>query len=106
MKNRVIRGSVTVIGPPSASCADQIVSTLAADPITFPNRTMLNLVPPCPAIPGDDPCRTWLYRPAGRLVPPITLAGFTPLSLDTITKRSAPPASAAPAIDLVPNRLL
>jgi len=40
------------------------------------------------------------------LVIPITDVGFTALSVDTITNRSAPALTAASAVEIVPNMLL
>ena len=39
MKNRVMRGSVTVIGPPRRICSWKIGTTLPSDPRTLPKRT-------------------------------------------------------------------
>lgn len=43
MKYRVMPGSVTVNGPPSAISFDQMSSTLPADPSTLPKRTIEKL---------------------------------------------------------------
>ncbi len=44
MKNRVMRGSVTVIGPPRRICSWKIGTTLPSDPSTLPKRTTVKRV--------------------------------------------------------------
>ena len=44
MKNRVMRGSVTVIGPPRRICSWKIGTTLPAEPSTLPKRTTVKRV--------------------------------------------------------------
>ncbi len=95
MKYRVMSACVTVSGPPWASWSVQIGISEHADPSTLPNRTMQNrvaLVRP----------RWRTYISARRLVAPITDDGFTALSVEIITNRSHPAASAASAMLRVP----
>jgi hypothetical protein len=62
MKNRVISRSVIVMGPPSASWADQMVRTLQAEPSTLPKRTMLNRVGASPSFASrrEASCTQWM----------------------------------------------
>src|SRR5690606_16758915 len=88
IKYRMMSGCVIVIGPPFSICFVNRGTTDPLDPNTFPNRVVIYLV-------------VWLfsffsfcakdctYFSAIRLLAPITLLGFTALSVDTITKRSA-----------------
>ncbi len=100
MKYRVIRSSVTVTGRPAAIWSAQMGNTEHAEPRTLPNRTMLRRVS-IPGICASD-C---VYISASRLVAPMTFTGFTALSDEMSTNRSAPTVTDASAIALVPNRL-
>ena len=57
MKKRVMRGSVTVIGPPRRIWSWKIGTTLPSDPSTLPNRTTVKQV--------DETCdMAWTKRSA------------------------------------------
>src|SRR5258708_6340669 len=76
-KYRSTRGWVTVTGPPSEICSRNVGTTLPCEPKTFPSRTALMGL------------RGLLHRnnasSANLLDAPITLCGFTALSVDTMT---------------------
>ena len=78
MKNRVIRGSVIVIGPPRLICSLNNGTTLPALPSTFPNRVTTYFV-------FDLEPSAKQYRSAICLVQPIKLVGLTALSVETMT---------------------
>ena len=85
-------------GPPRSICFLKSGTTLPADPRTLPNRTAVKRV-------TDLRARSRTISSATRLVAPITLAGWTALSVEIRTNRSAPQASAIRAAFSVPNTL-
>ena len=96
----MISGCVTVTGPPLAICSLNLGITLPLEPSTLPKRTAMKRVPgACCA-----QCDTTIS--AARLVAPITLVGFTALSVEISTKRCTPCSAAAWATRKVPSVLL
>ena len=91
--------SVRVTGPPLAICRLNSGITEPAEPKTFPNRVALYTVfPQVLALP------TIISHI--RLVAPITLVGFTALSVETIINRSTRYSSHSSTTLRVPNTLL
>ena len=85
IKYRIISGCVIVIGPPFAICLVNKGTTEPLDPKTFPKRVVINLVLfISPEILFLN-CKDCTYFSAILLLAPITLLGFTALSVDTIT---------------------
>src|SRR5688572_14865653 len=98
-------GCVTVTGPPASSCLRKIGTTLPEEPRTLPKRTARKRVEELPVascqLPAEEPCGAaafdwqlttgnWqpllsdcTYNSATRFVAPITLVGFTALSVLT-----------------------
>jgi hypothetical protein len=100
MKKRVMRGSVTVTGPPAAIWLRKIGITEPDEPSTLPNRTVVKRV--C----SKRRCAASTAHSASALDAPITVAGATALSVDTSTKRLAPDSPAAAATMRVATALL
>ena len=99
MKKRVMSGWVTVTGPPRRICSSNVGTTLPLLPSTLPKRTMTNVV-----LAREAKART--ARSATSLVHPMTLVGFTALSVEISTIASAPTARAASATWRVPTALV
>ena len=85
-------------GPPFLICSRNRGTTLPLLPRTFPKRTIEN------DVPLPTAC-AWTTSSATRLDAPITLVGFTALSVEIMMKRSTPWASAACARSRVPRTL-
>ena len=77
-------GCVTVTGPPARIWSNMRGMTLPLLPSTLPNRTVTNRVSPASL------AIVCTISSATRLLAPMTLDGFTALSVETNTKRSAP----------------
>ena len=75
-------------------------TTEPLEPSTLPKRTDTYCVPANSAATACTTCS------ARRLVAPITLVGFTALSVDTSTKRAAPTSPATRAACSVPSTLV
>ncbi len=73
--------------------------TLPDEPSTLPKRTEMKRVP-------LGRCIAWQTISASRLLAPMTLVGFTALSVEIITNLSTPLACAAAATIWVPSTLL
>ena len=74
---------MTVTGPPLRICSRKRGTTLPLLPSTLPKRTMANEVPlPIACV--------WMAISASRFDAPITLVGFTALSVEMKMKRSTP----------------
>ena len=86
-------------GPPAAICWRNLGITLPALPSTLPKRTMTKRVP-------SGCCSAWHTISARRLLAPITLVGFTALSVEMKTNFSTPAAAAARPRTSVPSALL
>ena len=86
-------------GPPLAICSLNVGITLPLEPSTLPKRTAMKRV----AWPCEARCEITIS--AARLVAPITLVGFTALSVLMSTKRSAPARAASLAACQVPSVL-
>ena len=86
------------MGPPSLICLRKMGITLPLLPSTLPNRTaaicILHTLP-----------RVSTTISAKRLLAPITLAGFTALSVETNTNRFTPARSHSSTVLSVPNTL-
>ena len=74
-----------------AICSLNFGITLPLEPSTLPKRTAMNRVAGCSAASAE------ITISAARLVAPITLVGFTALSVLISTKRSTPASAAASA---------
>ncbi len=99
MKKRVMRGSVTVIGPPRRIWSWKIGTTLPSEPSTLPNRTTVKQV--------EEACdMAWTKRSAICLDTPMMLDGWTALSVEMKTKFFTPNSWAKSAMILVPPTLL
>jgi hypothetical protein len=88
--DRFTSGSVTVIGRPSRNCCSKIGSALPLDPSTLPNRMITNFV-------LDPSASASMNCSATSFEAPITLDGFTALSVESDTKTSTPCSAAASA---------
>jgi len=91
-------GWVTVTGPPASICFRKRGMTLPRLPSTLPNRTATNFVRLMPSM-------YWMYISARRFEAPMTLVGFTALSVEIMTKICTPCQLAARAVFIVPIRL-
>src|SRR5213075_1870282 len=113
-----ISGCVTVTGPPASICLRKMGTTEPEEPRTLPKRTARKRVEggecgvgcdfrfflPTPHPPLSTPAFSdWTYNSATRLLAPITLVGFTALSVLTITKAWDSNSRAESATVLVPN---
>ena len=101
MKKRVISGWVTVTGPPRSIWRRKIGITLPEEPSTLPKRTAMKRV--------GMSCRwpkAWTIHSQSAFDWPITVFGFTALSVDTSTKLRASNSIATSAIVRVPSVLL
>ena len=98
MKNLRISGCVMVTGPPFLIWSKNLGTTLPLLPSTLPNLTIENDV---------LLLRAWCctINSASRFDAPITLVGFTALSVEMRMKRSTPCLSAARASTRVPRTL-
>ena len=101
IKKRVISGCVTVTGPPLAICSRNLGITLPLLPNTLPKRTITKCV-----ADFAPPSKLWQTISAKRLLAPITLVGFTALSVEISTNRSTFACIAALASTCVPSTLL
>ena len=83
-------GWVTVSGPPRSSWRRNSGTTLPVEPSTLPKRTVTQRMPP----PAARACMSsaWQYISASRLEAPMTLVGFTALSVEMNTIASVPTA--------------
>ena len=95
----MIRLSVTVTGPPLAICRLNRGITLPLLPSTLPNRVQLKEVLLCAA------ARLRTIISQRRLVAPITLVGFTALSVEIMMNFSTPYFSETRTMFQVPNTL-
>ena len=91
---------VTVKGPPFSICFLKSGITEPLDPSTFPKRVMVNFVFDVALL------KQVMYISAMRLEAPITLVGFTALSVDTITKRPIPYFTERSEMILVPKTFI
>src|SRR5690606_24503342 len=80
IKYRIISLWVTVTGPPAAICFLKYGITEPLEPSTFPKRVVINRVLQLLWF-----CNDCTYISAALLEAPITLVGFTALSVETIT---------------------
>ena len=80
MKKRVISGSVTVTGPPSAIWRRKIGTTEPEEPSTLPNRTERER-----RVLGSAASAASTAHSASAFDAPITVAGSTALSVETST---------------------
>ena len=107
-------GWVTVSGPPRSNWRWNNGTTEPVLPSTLPKRTVTQRMavfasPPMPAwVPAVRAAtsRAWQYISASRLDAPMTLVGFTALSVEISTIASAPVARAASATWRVPAALV
>ena len=93
-------GWVTVTGPPLAICSRNLGITLPEEPSTLPKRTATKRGV------GACRCKTWQAISARRLLAPMTLVGFTALSVEIRTNSPTLLAAAARATVKVPCTLL
>ena len=93
-------GWVTVTGPPSAICRSNSGETEPLEPSTLPNRTSEKRVP------GAVGANAWMNSSAARLVAPITLVGFTALSVEMKVKALTPRLAAMVAQRRAPSTLV
>ena len=100
MKYRITSGCVTVTGPPLRICSWKSGTTDPEEASTLPKRTIAKRVF------EPRPCRACSTISAARLVAPITLVGFTALSVETSTKASTPASIAASAVTQAEKVLL
>ena len=105
MKYRCISGCVTVSGPPRSNCRRNSGTTDPVLPSTLPNRTVTQRIAAPPARTAAT-SSAWQYISANRLLAPITLLGFTALSVEISTIARAPAARAASATCRVPTVLV
>src|SRR5271157_4077721 len=98
------RAGQRVSGPPRSSWRWNSGTTEPVLPSTLPNRTVMQRIPPCVARAAMS--SPWQYISASRLEAPITLDGFTALSVEISTIAVAPAARAASATCLVPTALV
>src|SRR5690554_6297170 len=105
MKYRMISGCVTVKGPPFLICSRNNGITDPFDPSTLPKRVVMNCVLFCPVF---SRCldSDWTYISQILFEQPITLEGFTALSVETITNFCAPYFTARSARIFVPRILV
>ena len=103
MKKRVILGSVTVTGPPCSICFRKYGITLPLLPNTFPNRVVTNRVFPLISPRSIASPKLCTYISAKRFDAPITLVGFTALSVEIITIMSTPYSTQKSATSLEPT---
>ncbi len=88
---------MTVTGPPAAIWLRNFGMTLPVEPSTLPKRTATKRVRPPPS--------PWQSSSASRLLAPMTLVGFTALSVEMSTNFSTPWRIAACAAHHVPSAL-
>ena len=91
-------GSVRVTGPPFLIWASNSGMTLPWLPSTLPKRTATHFISVLPA-------KVWMSISQMRLVQPITLVGFTALSVESCTNRSTSCSLALTSRFLVPRTL-
>ncbi len=97
-------GWVTVSGPPRSNWRWNSGTTEPVLPSTLPNRTVMQRMP-WPALRAAI-SSAWQYISASRFEAPITLVGFTALSVEISTIACAPTARAASATWRVPATLV
>ena len=93
-------GCVTVTGPPSAIWRSNSGETEPLEPSTLPKRTSEKRVP------GAVGAKAWMKSSAARLVAPITLVGFTALSVEMKVKAFTPSSAAMVAQRRAPSTLV
>ena len=105
MKKRMMSGCVTVTGPPFLICSWKIGITEPLEPSTLPKRVVTKRVSPFtfPSLMALSSACTYISQM--RFEHPITLVGFTALSVDTITNLRVPYSTARSAMTLVPFTL-
>src|SRR5690606_25432251 len=105
IKYLMMSGCVIVIGPPSSICFVKSGTTEPFEPNTFPNLVVINLV-----LLDFSSWHLWCndctYFSAIRFEAPITLLGFTALSVETITNLSTLYSQAKSATFFDPNTLV
>ncbi len=99
MKYRTMSGCVTVTGPPRAICSRKIGTTLPEESSTLPNRTVTSRHAEAAALACTN-------SSASRLHEPMTLVGFTALSVETMTNASTSNSSARSASVRVASTML
>ena len=97
-------GWVTVSGPPRSSWRRNSGTTEPVLPSTLPKRTVTQRMPPSPARASTS--SAWQYISARRFDAPMTLVGFTALSVLMKTIARQPTARAASATTRVPSALV